>query len=228
MKAGSQTTQQRPEEPSPATTRWRRFMTGVSDAGEVAKLVALLLAVTGVLAIYFPGLRQAYERATMPSAWYNIVLLSGPSTEPLPFLGARPRGFESPAWADGLNADVLYDLPGQMIYSSDIAIGREGPSPRHAVTYIYDKNACLHIRDLRFSVTRRPGAPVVSLAQLSGKGMEAHRSLIAMLPPDVRSMPPGSCISEAMARKSAEAGQPAAGPVCPRISVWAEAQKISC
>ncbi len=215
----------RREEPA---GRWRRFMVAISDAGELAKLLALLLAVVGFLAIYFPGIRQAYERKTMPTAWYNVLLMSGPWTAPHPYMGARPRGFESPAWADGLNADVLYALPGQMIYSSDIAVGRQGPSPRHGVTYIYDKNVCLYVRNLHFSVTRRPGAAAVSLDQLRGSGIQAHASLLALLPADVVKMAPGSCVAEDEARAAARRGDAVRKRVCPRISVWAEAQKISC
>ena len=220
--------------PSGPAGRWRRFIAAVQDLGELAKLTALFLALAGVIAIYFPEARQAYERRTMPSAWYNIVLLSDPWSEPYPFMAARPRGYESPAWSDGLNVELLYGLAGQMIYSSDVAVGRKAAGAMAPVTYIYGENVCLEVSALRFSVTRpRDGLEIPRVApidrdQLGGSGLDAHRSLLARLPKSLTQMPKELCIGESEADKLRKKDEPLPRPVCPRISVWAKAKKISC
>lgn len=57
---------------SPFQRTWNDFIGLIKDFGEIAKFVALLLAIAGFIGLYFPTARTQFEMLTGPSAWYYI------------------------------------------------------------------------------------------------------------------------------------------------------------
>lgn len=217
-------------------SRWRRLVQFSNDLADFAKLGALLLAVAGFLALYFPGARRALEvHVVGADSYYNIGLLVGAPD----FAGFRPRHIYSPLWQPRLGSlDRLMALRDSVVFTQgdEAVVGREAAGETARVRTLAAERTCLYVKDVLFRPYRRQrdkgaqeglrvsvpapqgaawGLPLSELeAQAAKVGATPAKVLLDGLPADFKAACPDD---------------PIQGPaLCPRISVWIEARKITC
>lgn len=211
---------------------WGRAVKSAGDINTLAKAFAILLAILIFLGAFVPEFRQRVEGLVRPYRWYQAVRLSDPASTPA-FSGARPgEAFRSMAWDSGLRLDEFYDLPGKVIRTSGNAVGRDGPSGSNLQVATFGPDVCLRVVDMSFTpmdpVSSRALGPPIPLSALSGRGSEAHASLIAQLPAEVRSVTRPPCVDEGEAKASVQRGDNPPLRACPRIAVWVRAHQVIC
>lgn len=223
-------------ENKPKSGAWRRTVQFCNDLGEFAKLGALLLVVGGFLALYFPSVRRGLEAHVIGTdSYYNIGLLVGAPD----FAGFRPRNLYSPIWDPRLGSlDRLMTLRRQVVFTENDnpTVGREGPGETSLVRTLAPKGTCLYVRNLYFrpyrrqrigetgdalavpvplspkSVWRKPLSEIQKEAAASGQS--ADKFLLNNLPADFHL----ECRTDPTTGQS----------LCPRISVWIEARRVTC
>jgi hypothetical protein len=157
-KAGSEETRKRGRAVGEAGTgggRWERGVAIARDLGEYAKLIALVLAISGLIGIYFPGVRRAWEQWVAPTSWYWI----GTVRRNGQFI---PQAYEHPLWNNWQRRPVargdLLGVDGQIMITGkgsqttdEIHIGRAEPTGRSAVRFVHDARICLEITEVDMS-----------------------------------------------------------------------------
>ena len=128
---------------------WERGVAIAKDLGEYAKLVALLLAIAGLLGVYLPGVRRTWEQWVTPTSWYWIGTVRRSGL----FI---PQAYEHPYWNNwkrrpigggglpGVVGDIMITGKGELP-TDEIHVGRSAPSPRGAVRFVLDAKVCLQI-----------------------------------------------------------------------------------
>lgn len=121
-------------------TRWRRTVDLAADLGEIAKLVALLLAIAGLVGLYLPGVRTAFETRLNPRAWY--------------YVGEVDRGvfhaeaYQHPPWS-GASApsDALGGVVGTTVVTigGGLHIGRAAAGGDGPIRTNVAGGVCLHV-----------------------------------------------------------------------------------
>lgn len=126
-----------------ASTRWDRTIRVVKDLGELAKFVALLLAIFGFLLVYFPGLRRSGEIIVQPASWYWIGTVKGG-------VFATNGNYHSALWQNGvLRGGDLKQLKGSVIvtFGKDLHLGRATPGGRGITQASHAEGVCLYVHD---------------------------------------------------------------------------------
>ena len=135
---------------SPPKSKWRAFVDGVKDLGELAKFIALLLVIIGFVGLYIPGLRMKFEVIANPTAWY--------------YIGGAANGifsaehFQNPLWPSGRGPEVALErLPGttMVTYGNGLHIGRSQDGADKAIRTNYSGGICLFVKQI--SKRTRPG-----------------------------------------------------------------------
>ncbi|WP_158912720.1 hypothetical protein [Caulobacter sp. S45] len=123
---------------------WNNFIGLIKDFGEIAKFVALLLAIAGFVGLYFPTARTWFEMHTDPGAWYYIGAIKGGT------FGSEP--FQHPAWSGGSAPEAALDqLPGTTMVTlgSGLHIGRQGAGGAQPIRTNYAGGVCLRVTELK-------------------------------------------------------------------------------
>jgi hypothetical protein len=122
-----------------------------NDLGEYAKLIALVLAILGFAAVYFPGIRRKWERTVTPSSWYWIGRIDRDGR----FVA---NSYQHPLWNSGpMPADRLNQIIDQVLITErgkdaepDTHVGREQPTGSSTAEAVFTENVCLYVRELTF------------------------------------------------------------------------------
>lgn len=131
---------------------WKTSVQFAKDVGEWAKLIALILAIVGLIGIYFPTIQRRWEILVKPKAWYYIGFVDSNRFYPL--------AYQHPAWNDGpASEEVLSEIPGQVIvtFNDELHIGRDRAGSGGKVQSVLGKNACLYVSATEKKL--QPGAP---------------------------------------------------------------------
>ncbi|CAN5435554.1 hypothetical protein BH10PSE5_BH10PSE5_28470 [soil metagenome] len=217
-------------------SRWRRVVQFSNDLADFAKLGALVLAVAGFLALYFPGARRALEvHVVGADSYYNIGLLVGAPG----FDGFRPRNIYSPLWDPRLGAlDRMMRLRDSVVFTvkDEPTVGREAAAETARVRTLAAKGTCLYVKDVVFRPYRREryeGATEgLRVSIPSEPGAAWSKSLSAIETEAARAgATPAKVLRDSLPAdfKRTCSADPLQGPaLCPRISVWIEARKVTC
>ena len=139
-----------------AAGRWGHFIGIIGDAGEIAKLIALLLAIAGLVTVYFPGLRREWEQISSPSAWYWIGTVGGSGR-------FRSNGYVHPLWNNpkrpvglpevlALGRTIVITGPGPV---DSLHVGRAEAGAGAELRFVFGDNACLAVSKIKPLASRR-------------------------------------------------------------------------
>lgn len=120
---------------------WKGGVAAAHDLGEWAKLVALLLAVAGLLGVLLPDTKRWWEINLYPESWYYIGQVRGGTF--------RPFAYQHPLWNDGpVAATALAGLPGSVVVTmnDELHIGRSRAGRDGAVRTVSKGGVCLYVR----------------------------------------------------------------------------------
>jgi len=122
-------------------TRWDRFIKAIKDLGEVAKFIALLLAILGFILVFFPSMRRSGEIWVQPTNWY--------------WIGAVDKGsfvsngnYHSSLWQEApLRINELVRVNGSVMVTktSDLHIGHAIPGAGGIAQASYPAGVCLYV-----------------------------------------------------------------------------------
>jgi hypothetical protein len=125
---------------------WRNLIVaGAHDAGEVAKLIALILAIVAFLGFYLPGWRRNWELVTAPQYWYRIGTIDPDGV-------FRNYAYDSGRWASrGTPERNIARLPGTIMLTlnDELHPGRESPGQDGMIGANYGEGACLYVHEVR-------------------------------------------------------------------------------
>lgn len=121
-------------------TGWRSFIDLIKDLGEVAKFAVLVLALAGLIGLYFPVARTWLETKVNPSAWYYVGKVDGGKFTSEPF--------QHPAWSGGTAPQAaLLRVPGTTMVTlgGGLHIGRRAAGSGQPILTNLGGGVCLHV-----------------------------------------------------------------------------------
>jgi hypothetical protein len=218
--------------------KFDRVLAFADHVETLSKPVAVVLAAIGLVAYDFPGIARTWEEWTAPKAWYQIgTIRRSFDAQGVAF---APNSYDSPVWNTTFHPEAMIALPGKEILTTDTAVGRKLPSLDAEIETALDKRVCLHVTDLAFADFRPPSeqqGPVKKLGTFAGEGLakmqQITRSSNLKNTASCQSLKQNEYRDYAASRAKSDPPKllppySSNPPVCPRVIVWAEAQRVKC
>lgn len=215
---------------------WKGAAKFGSGVEAIAKPVTYTVALLGLLVVYFPHLRTGYEILVMPKAWYQVGEIA---RREKPGLGEHDfqlveHDYDSPAWDDRLNWHKLLGLAGTFVRTTGSSVGRTEIGTDKDIQTVLGADQCLYVRDLAFSGWTPSGeaaAPQKLSSMNAASELDQQKAIISE---QGGGMSTKGCqvptAREWQDRRSDKihVDYDSTIPVCRRVIVWIQAQKLTC